>query len=306
MTITNDIIKAVLRKLFRGEDYRIEIVNCLNDEFLRVAISFFKDVINAKLENQAINEDWYKKAFLDDTQPKEDIALVAGLNMKTIHDMRNTTRKEIVIEESLKHYESLLETIRQLTNRDDEMDITLTVKLKDVSVDLNLNESLLVINTLAVKRSALRGGVWSSVGKRAETPLMLALCDLYSLREESYETKPSLAKKKKPSAAPEREGDFYLVKDGKRLKCEVKLMGKGNPESMDAVIARDAQIFIADKLSDSNKRQLDAKEIQWVELRSKTGFRRFKTVLDNLGIPCEPLDEEGLEANLEKALKKLI
>ncbi|MBI5682045.1 MAG: CfrBI family restriction endonuclease [Deltaproteobacteria bacterium] len=32
-------------------------------------------------------------------------------------------------------------------------------------------------------------------------------------------------------------------------------MGKCNPESADAVIARDSKVFIADKLSETNKRQ---------------------------------------------------
>ncbi len=33
-------------------------------------------------------------------------------------------------------------------------------------------------------------------------------------------------------------------------------MGKGNPESADAVIARESDIFIADTLSDQNEEQL--------------------------------------------------
>ena len=55
----------------------------------------------------------------------------------------------------------------------------------------------------------------------------------------------------------EREIDFYLVNNNQNYKCEVKLMGKGNPESADAVIARDSKIFVADKISDLNKNQLD-------------------------------------------------
>ena len=40
---------------------------------------------------------------------------------------------------------------------------------------------------------------------------------------------------------------------GLRHRCEVKLMGRGNPESADAVHARSSQVFVADKLSDLNK-----------------------------------------------------
>jgi hypothetical protein len=33
------------------------------------------------------------------------------------------------------------------------------------------------------------------------------------------------------------------MRGGNRYKCEVKLMGKGNPESADAVIARDSRVL---------------------------------------------------------------
>ena len=62
-------------------------------------------------------------------------------------------------------------------------------------------------------------------------------------------------------------------------------MGKGNPESADAVIARDSKVFVADKLSDTNKNQLDSLNIEWVELRNAKGYMRFRTVLNNLDIP---------------------
>lgn len=58
--------------------------------------------------------------------------------------------------------------------------------------------------------------------------------------------------------------------------CEVKLMGKGNPESADAVIARDNRVFVADKLSDLNKSQLTSLGLEWVELRDTNGY--FKTI----------------------------
>lgn len=62
-------------------------------------------------------------------------------------------------------------------------------------------------------------------------------------------------------------------------------MGKGNPESADAVIARNSKVFIADKLSDLNKTQLDSLGVIWVELRSEEGYQRFEKVLQDLNIP---------------------
>lgn len=250
MTLTEQVAKNIVRKLLKGEDYRIEVVTLINAEFLQFAIDFFKQIVDAKLENQEINVDWYKGAFLNDNLSKEEIAINSGLNMKTISNMFNSTKKEIVIQASNDHYETLYNSIKDLVDTENELDLTLTIKFKGVSIDLNVSESLIVINTLAVKRAALRGGLWSTAGKRVEKPLMQTLCNLYSVPTDNYK---SVSIGKDANATFEREIDFYLQKGKNEYKCEVKLMGKGNPESADTVIARGSRFFVADKLSDTNK-----------------------------------------------------
>ena len=102
----------------------------------------------------------------------------------------------------------------------------------------------------------------------------------------------------------EREVDFYLCDSDKNYKCEVKLMGKGNPESADAVIARDSKVFIADKLSDTNKKQLDSLKVEWVEMRSKNGYQRFEQTLKNLNIPHNTLKGD-VDKNLDEIFKTI-
>jgi hypothetical protein len=68
-------------------------------------------------------------------------------------------------------------------------------------------------------------------------------------------------------------------------RCEVKLMGQGNPESADAIFARETNVFIADKLSDQNKNQADQLGVNWVELHSENGYMRFCEILQKLNIP---------------------
>ena len=65
-------------------------------------------------------------------------------------------------------------------------------------------------------------------------------------------------------------------------------MGKGNPESADVVVARNSRVFVADKLSDLNKRELSSRNILWVELRDEQGYKRFEQVLRTLSIPYTP------------------
>ena len=98
---------------------------------------------------------------------------------------------------------------------------------------------------------------------------------------------------------------FTLIKDGSNYKCEVKLMGKGNPESADAVIARDSKVFVADKLSETNKRQLDSLDVEWVELRDANGFQKFKSVLESLDIPFTDIDLRNLESDVERIFDEI-
>ncbi len=295
MTLTEQVAKNIIRKLLKGDDYRIEVVTLINAEFLQFAIEFFKKIIDAKLKNENISIDWYKKEFLNPNLPAKEIAINSGLNKKTIHNMFNSSTKEIIIDAANEHYDVLYESIKVLVETEHELELTLTIKFKGVSVDLNVSESLIVINTLAVKRAELRGGLWSTAGKRVENPLMKTLCKLYSVSEENYKAKFV----KDNAKGFDREIDFYLLKDGKEFLCEVKLMGSGNPESADAVIARATNVFVADKLSIQNKNQLEHLGINWIEMRSANGYQRFKLALEKLGIPHQDLSgnfDEKLEA----------
>ncbi len=294
MTVTGGVIKNIIRKLFAGADYRSEVLALINAEFLQYAVDFFKRVACAKLDNQSVTVDWYKKEFLNsDSYRPEEIAIHSGLNKKTITNAYSSARKQIVLEVSLEHYNSLYNAINSLTEQD-ELDIALTLKFRDVSVDLNINESLIVINTLAVKRSALRGALWSTSGKQVEKPLMITLCALFQVPIKYFD------QRNLPES--ERESDFYLFDEtGKDYPCEVKLMGKGNPESADAVFARGGRVLVANKLSETNKQQMDKDGILWVELQTVDGYKRFEHVLKALSIPCKPF-----AGDLETALDKIL
>jgi len=302
MTITEQVTKNIVRKLINGDDYRIEIVTLINAEFLQFAIDFFKQVAEAKLNNQDIDIDWYKKEMLSLELSPEEIAINSGLNKKTITNMYNSGTREVVIEASYEHYDTLYKAIDNLTKVED-LNLSLQIKFNKVSVELDINESLIVINTLAVKRAALRGGLWSTAGKQTEGPLMITLCKLYNVPDENYRIKPRAKRVKKGDV--NREIDFYLSNTDTEYKCEVKLMGKGNPESADAVIARDTNVFVADKLSVQNKSQLKQLNVEWVEMRNTVGYKRFMIVLEKLGIPHTELDDIDIEKRIDEIFDEI-
>ena len=297
MTLTDQVVKNIIKRLVKGQDYRIEVVALINAEFLQFAIDFFKKVIEAKLANKDVTIDWYKATFLNKNLSSEDIAINSGLNKKTITNMYNSATREIVIDASNEHYDILYQSISTLIENQPDIDLSLTIKFRGVSVELNINESLIVINTLAVKRAALRGGLWSTAGKRVEKHLMATLCKVYSVPFEHFDQSQI------PTSM--REVDFYLIKDGKYHRCEVKLMGRGNPESADAIFARESDLFVADKLSDLNKQQADMLNVKWVELRNEIGYKRFAKVLEEFGIPHTDYNGD-LDTHLDKILNDLL
>lgn len=295
MSDKHAIIRAVIALILQGQDHRDLIVNAIDRLFVQQALSIFAKVVQAKLQGDSISSDWYRAAFLEQERNPMDIAWNAGINVKTVTNKRRTATREIVIEESMAHYEQLKQLIDSLA--DDELDLELTLTLRGVSVRLNLTETVVVINALAVRRAGLRGGAWSSIGKSVEGPLMETICRAFRAPEQrftrSIESDGSL-----------REVDFNLfAPDGERVKCEVKLMGKGNPESADAVVARGSQVFVASALSDLNKRQLDERGVHWTELQREHGFLRFAETLRAYGIPFEDIAPEDIEQRINEALE---
>lgn len=285
MKLQQTSIKNIISNVIQSQDYRMEIINSINALFLQFAMDFFMQVVKAKLDSKDITIDWYRKAFLNDNLNTDDIVINSGLNKKTVSNMYGSATKQVILDASKEHFDILYSTIQSLIDKNDEIDLTLTIKMGKVSVDLTISESLVVINTLAVKRAALRGGAWSTTGKQVEKYLMITLCKLYKVSEDNYNAEHF---KKDRVLDVDREVDFYLKNGNKSYRCEVKLMGKGNPESADAIIARDSDLFVADTLSQQNKNQCDKLDVAWVCCRDKDGYKRFELALKKFDIPYTP------------------
>lgn len=80
MNITDQVIKNIVRRVITSRDYRIEIVNLINAQFLQFSIEFFKKIVNAKLESKDITIDWYKNCFFDKNLPPDEMILLLILD----------------------------------------------------------------------------------------------------------------------------------------------------------------------------------------------------------------------------------
>ena len=98
-----------------------------------------------------------------------------------------------------------------------------------------------------------------------------------------------------------RETDFYIVDNrGRKHKIEMKMMGRGNPEGADSLYARGTKIFIADTLSETNKKQCDKNNVFWIELKD-LGWKKFEEVMKALEIRTN--FDKKYKKNLDKILE---
>lgn len=286
MTFENDIIESTVNRLLNGDDYREEVVKSINAVFLDFTINFFKKIVEAKMNDEGITLEWYKKYFiLGNNFSADEAAIYAGINKKTITNMYGTATKEVVLNVANENFEYLSNVIGEL-EKDSSTGIAINIKIsyKNVTVDLSLTESLLVINALATKKIQLRGGAWSSIGKKVEKPLLDKLCEIAGVPSSNIDNSHF---RKDKTKSFDREVDYKLIsKTGKIYRIEVKLMGKGNPESADATIARDSDIFVADTLSEQNCNQLTARGVEHLILKGNPDpIKEFKIILEKLNIP---------------------
>ncbi len=286
MTFERQVIDKTVEKLINGEDYREEVINSINGVFFDFTIMFFKKIVEAKLNSQEISLEWYKKNFINnsDLDPAES-AIYAGMNKKTITNIYGSATRDIVLDVANSNFEYLSSLIDELKqDASDEIGISIKLTYHDVYVELNLAESLLVINALATKKAAIRGGAWSSIGKKVEKPLVTKLCELSGVPKEYMDDSIF---KRNGELDYDREVDYKLYDTNHNyIRVEVKLMGRGNPESADVIYARDTKFFIADTLSLQNKKQFEDNNVCYIEMKGNDKvIECFKSALDVLNIP---------------------
>ena len=129
MTFEEGIIQSTVSKLLSGCDYRDEVVNAINSLFFDFSIKFFKRILVAKLNSQAINMEWYRRYFINsqDVIPDE-AAVYSGLNRKTITNMHGHATRRIILEAANNNFEYLRSMLTELENDADNY-IAITISI---------------------------------------------------------------------------------------------------------------------------------------------------------------------------------
>lgn len=293
-TADTSLVAQVVRLALLGRDHRDVVVEKIDRDFIRETKRFFNQVIEAKQTGSSTVRDWYEDMLMQEPIDVKELAWGSGTNLKTIANKHGSSRRELVLDEARHHLSSFRQLIDELF--DDSSSVELTLQNEDSTVRLDNTETMTVLNALAVRRAGMRGGAWSSIGKQAEGPLMEALCRVFRVPERSYSRWVN-------DEDAKREVDFYLYRPvGRPVKCEVKLMGKGNPESADHTAARQTNVFVASTLSQSTRNSLDENNIMWTELQTPFGLLRFEQTLGAYAIEYTPISRDEVEENVDRAV----
>ena len=158
MKFGEEIISRTISKLLSGCDYREEIINAVNAEFFDFSIKFFRQIVRAKFDSQKINIDWYKNFFIEsDLFTPDEKIIYAGLNRKTITNIYGTSSQKIMIDAARDNLDYLCGILAELEkDSNDGLAISIQISYNDITVNLSLIESMLVINALATKKLQLR------------------------------------------------------------------------------------------------------------------------------------------------------
>ena len=293
--LDNDSIRYIIKCLLTdGSDYRTVIFRDINRQFIRHVSRFLDEAAAAKVRGEELGlQNWYTEGLLPTTKGTNDVGIVGGVPKKTVFNIRGKATRRDVLEFSIDNLDHLSQTLTELTAAH-HPGFKLRISHDD-RVEFDTEESILIINSLAVKRQQISAGMWGAVGFAVERPLMAALCELYQVDRHYYR------------GGADSDGkfqvDFMLMKAGAEYRCEVKLNGRGNPESVTQAISRDARLLVADWISDQNRQKLTGSQIHWVCLSDHNSHQQFGKALKSFGIDfVKPDDLSTLDSILLRLL----
>jgi len=132
--INEQLIERIVNKILLAQNYRIEILNLINAQFLEFVMEFFQQIAKAKISNQTININWYKNTFLNQNHSSDAIAIYAGLNKKSITNMYKSATKQIVLDVATQNFNFLFELINELSSKQNEIDLELSIRFNGITV----------------------------------------------------------------------------------------------------------------------------------------------------------------------------
>ncbi len=151
MKLSTVDIQNIITKLLQSEDYHVEILTHINIDLIQEMIEYLNGLGQIKLQFQNDDIDEFKQLLLN-YQPTDE--LVLNLDYDLDKDMQYQLDTQITLDYEREFFDSHYLFTEQPLN----IDLGMTFRFQNVSIHLTMAETLIVINTIAVKRAQLRGG----------------------------------------------------------------------------------------------------------------------------------------------------
>jgi len=270
-----EIIKAVLE----GRSFRELILMKKHERMLKT----LRELILYVVSNKSNERDWWKKKLIIQNKNKKFLVWCGGLNEKTIRNWMGSTSLDICRRASSKNYDIMVSLFENIIKKPDFPKLSIRISLKDKVVELNNIESLLLIFAAISAGEAIRGGIWSEVGKRVGSAILEKLFNKLGIPKgpsnQSFYYQLEVIN-------GGREADAVIFYKGKNIhRIEIKLLGIGNPEIGDEAIARGCDIFLVDDLTDLMKEQARKHGVRVILLRN--ALEELYEIFSREGLPVK-------------------
>lgn len=269
----DEVVKAVLE----GRRFREYV---LRERHKRTLKTIGKLVLRIA-KDKSNKKDWWKRKLILKNQDKKLLVWCGGLNEKTIHNWMGSTSLDICRQACSVNYDVMVSLFKTLPETFPKLSIK--ISLKNKIIELDSMETLLLLFAVVSAGGAVRGGIWSEVGKRAGPMILEKLFgELGIPKGPSY---PDFHYRLEIVNGG-RETDAEIFYKSKRIhRVEIKLLGIGNPEIGDEAIARRCDIFLVDDLTNLMIKQARQHGVKVILL--KDALKKLYKIFSKEGLPVK-------------------
>jgi hypothetical protein len=213
--------------------------------------------VNLLLDLQANNpdiplEELYRTHLIENPNlSKGEILFYAGLNEKTVKNEHGSVTMDILRATAAETFEAIMSN--------DSTAMSKVYETENGRMEIPSKMVPMFNRVIIARGKSINGGANSSRGKNLEVPICESLFKAAGADSSKFSSGHF--------SSDGREIDFTVENsEGKLVHIEVKIIGVGNPENIDAAHARETSIVLTQNISSQHKNGLTNKDIEFIDL----------------------------------------
>jgi len=277
--VHEDYVEEVVDAILEGRMFREIVLKELFRRTIREVGRLIEIIVSQKTDET----DWWKKRLIEEYSGNtDDLIRFGGLYRKTIRNIRRRASREVCREECMISYDIIEKLLDEIEGEIPSLSID--IEFHGEKVRLSSHDAYRLLLTVISIGGAVRGGIWSEIGKRAGPRILkrifgeLGIAESRLLNPNFYYTLEVVNEG--------RETDAEIFYMGKRVhRVEIKLLGIGNPEIGNEAIARRCDIFLVDDLTTLMKEQAKQHGVRVILL--KNALKELYELFVQEGLPVK-------------------